>query len=274
MRLKSLAAAFAAIPLFAQTQERPRIEVASIRPSDPASCREYPVIDNHNGRYDMKCVKAGYLLQIAYGVKEFQIAGGPRWMGLTQYDIAVKTESSLKGDIAPEKDVAQLTDEERRTNGQRLREMLLALLVDRFRLAVHEETREHTVLLLKVARGGPKLKEIASDVSGGLQPGNGFLGGTQVGIPFLAQTLSQIVGQPILDQTGLKGKYDFELRWTPDQSAPNGALGEALTLQAPVDPDRPNIFSALQEQLGLKLDSGKGPVVLIVVDHIGTPSAN
>ena len=85
-------------------------------------------------------------------------------------------------------------------------------------------------------------------------------------------TLSQIVVQSILDQTGLTGKYDFELRWTPDQSSPNNALGETLTQQAPVDRDQPNIFTALQEQIGLKLESGKGPVAVIVVDHIETAS--
>jgi uncharacterized protein (TIGR03435 family) len=222
----------------------------------------------------MKCVKANLLLEMAYNVREFQIAGGPKWIGSTQYDIAVKTESSSNGNVTPDKDVALLTDDERRANGQRQREMLLSLLADRFRLAVHNETRKQTVLLLKVGKGGPKLKEISSDVSGGLRPGRGFLAGTHIGLPFLAQTLSQIVGQPILDQTGLTGKYDFELRWTPDQSSPHNALGEVLTQQAPVDSDRPNIFTALQEQIGLKLESGKGQVAVIVVDHIETPSAN
>jgi uncharacterized protein (TIGR03435 family) len=222
----------------------------------------------------MKCVKAKFLLEIAYNVRDFQIEGGPKWAGSTQYDIAAKTESSSNGNTTPDKDVALLTEEERRANGQRLRQMLRSLLADRFRLAVHNEARERTVLLLKVAKGGPKLKEIESDVSGGLRPRRGFLAGTQIGIPFLAQTLSQIVGQPVLDQTGLTGKYDFELRWTPDQSSPNNALGETLTRQTPVDPDQPNIFTALQEQIGLKLESGKGPVAVIVVDHIETPSAN
>jgi bla regulator protein blaR1 len=284
---KSVVAIFAAMPFFAQAQKGPSlpasqpdivaatpIEVASIRPSDPASCGEYPIVDGHNDRFDMKCVKANLLLEMAYSVREFQIAGGPKWIGSTQYDIAVKTEFSPNGNTGPGKDVAQLTDEERRANGQRMREILRALLADRFRVTVHNETREQTVLLLKIARGGPKLKEISSDVSGGLRPGRGFLAGTQVRIPFLAQTLSQIVGQPILDQTGLTGKYDFELRWTPDQSSPNSALGETLTPQAPADPDRPNIFTALQEQIGLKLESGKGPVALIVVDHIERPSPN
>jgi len=163
----------------------------------------------HNDRFDMKCVKANLLLEMAYNVRGFQIVGGPKWITSTQYNIAVKTESPSNGNTTPDKDVALLTDDERRTNGQRLREMLRSLLEDRFKLAVHNETREQTVLLLKVAKGGPKLKEISSDISGGLRAGRGFLAGTQIGIPFLAQTLSQIVVQPILDQTGLTGKYDL-----------------------------------------------------------------
>jgi uncharacterized protein (TIGR03435 family) len=222
----------------------------------------------------MKCVKANFLFEIAYNVREFQITGAPKWIGSTQFDITVKTESSSNGNPTPSKDVSLLTDDERHTNGQRLREMLRSLLADRFRVAVHNETREQMVLLLKVAKGGPKLKEISSDVSGGLRPGRGFLAGNQIGIPFLAQTLSQIVGQPILHQTGLTSKYSFELRWTPDESSPNGAFGEALTPQPPADANLPNIFTALQEQIGLKLESGKGPVPVIVVDHMEAPSAN
>jgi bla regulator protein blaR1 len=252
---------------------RVAIEVASIKPSNPSSCKEYPIVDGHNDRYDMQCVKAKFLIQVAYGVRDFQISGGPGWLDSAQYDIAVKT-ALPDANRTPAKDVTELTDAERRTAGARLRLMLQSLLAERFQLKVHRETKELPVLLLKIAKGGPKLTEKFSDISGGLRPGRGFLAGTATEIPFLAQTLSQMVGRPILDQTGLNGKYDFELKWTPDQSSPNGALGGALPPSPSTDPDRPDIFAALEEQLGLKLDSGKGPVQIVVLDRVERPSAN
>ena len=143
-------------------------------------------------------------------------------------------------------------------------------------MRVHRETKQLPVFLLVVAKGGPKLKigTNSSGDSGGLRPGPGFLAGNQIGVPFLAQTLSQIVGRPILDRTGLNGKYDFQLTWTPDESSANGPLGGPASPLTAADPDSPNIYTALQEQLGLKLDSSKGPVQVIVLDHVEKPSAN
>lgn len=252
------------------------IEVASIRPSNPETCGEYPIIDNHGDRLDMRCVKVKFLLQTAFHVRDFQVIGGPNWLGSTQYDIAAKiTGSSIEGGV-PEKSVAELTDQERKSKGERLRTVLQSLLADRFQLKQHGETKQLPVYLLEVAKRGPKLKVSAnsSNVSGGLRLGRGFLAGNQTDVPFLAQTLSQIVGRPILDRTGLSAKYDFELKWTPDQSSATNAVGGVAPPLAVADPDRPNIFTALQEQLGLKLDSSKAPVTVIVVDHIETPSAN
>jgi bla regulator protein blaR1 len=154
--------------------------------------------------------------------------------------------------------------------------VLQSLLADRFQLRQHAEMKQLPVYLLEVAKGGPKLKVSAnsSDVSGGPKLGTGFLAGNQTDVPFLAQTLSQMVGRPILDRTGLSGKYDFELTWTPDQSSATNAVGGVAPPLAVADSDRPNIFTALQEQLGLKLDPSRAPVTVIVVDHIETPSAN
>jgi hypothetical protein len=110
----------------------------------------------------------------------------------------------------------------------------------------------------------------------------GLLAGSQTGMANLIQALSQIMRRTIVDQTGLTGKYDFELKWTPDQSSSRGFLGEATPLgpppgveaPPPPDPNGPTVFTALQEQLGLKLDSGKGPVEVIVIDHAEKASAN
>jgi uncharacterized protein (TIGR03435 family) len=252
------------------------IEVASIRPSDPATCKEYPIMDNHGDRYDMRCVKTKFLIQTAFGVRDFQIAGGPIWIGSTQYDIAAKTESSPNESGVSEKRINELTDEERQSKGDRLRAMLQSLLAERFQMRVRHEMKQLPVYLLVVANGGPKLKisTKSSDDSGGLRPGPGFLAGNRIGVPFLSQTLSQIVGRPILDRTGLSGKYDFELKWTPDQSSANGPLGGSAPPLTATDPDRANIFTALQEQLGLKLNSAKGPVEVIVLEDIEKPSAN
>ena len=257
----------------------PSFEVASIRPSDPARCAPFPMVDGHNSRVEMKCVTLKFLLQLAYGVRDFQISGGPGWIGSTQYDIAAKEAAKPDASAVPDKDVADLTDDERKTQGGRLRALLQPFLADRFQLKTHRETKQLPVYVLTVAKGGPKLKidEKTPNVSGGLRLGRAFLAGEQTRISLLVQAVSQIVGRPILDRTGLTSKYDFELKWTPDQSSPNGPLGGPLPPSpdaAPADPNLPTIFTAIQEQLGLKLDSSKGPVEIIVIDHVERPSEN
>jgi bla regulator protein blaR1 len=256
------------------------IEVASIKPSEPAACGEYPNIENRNGRLDMTCVTLKLMIQIAYGVNEFQVAGGPEWLGSSRWNIAAKAANPVH-DPAEEKDISTLTDQERKTNLEKLRAMVQALLTERFQLQTHRETKQLPMYSLTVARGGPKLKSndnVASPDAGGLRPGRGYLAGTQVGMSFVVQTLSQIMGRPIEDRTGLKGKYDFELKWTPDQGSANSASGGALPPSqadaAATDPNATTIFTALQEQLGLKLDSGKAPVEVVVVDHVEKALAN
>ena len=247
--------------------------VAAIRPSDPGMCREYPIIDERGGRYDMRCVRIEFLLQTAFGVRAFQISGGPDWMRSERYDIAAKTESSPNE--GPVKDVSELTDPERQVKGALLREMLQRLLVERFQLRAHRATKRLPIYLLTVASGGSKLESAgSSDISGGLRPGRGLLAGDRTDVPFLAQALSQIVGRTVVDQTGLTGKYNFELRWKPEMGSANTAWGESSPVAAAADPDRATIFTALQEQLGLRLNSGKGPVEVIVIDHLARPTEN
>ena len=247
--------------------------VAVIKPSDPATCREYPIIDDRDGRYDMRCVRIDFLLQSAFGVRAFQISGGPEWSKSDRYDIGAKLESSPNA--VPEKDVSELTDQERQTKGALLREVLQRLLADRFQLRTHRETKQLPIYLLTVASGGPKLETAgSSDVSGGLRPGRGILAGDRTDVPFLAKAISQIVGRPVVDQTGLTGKYNFELKWSPELGSANTAWGDSPAVLPAADPDRATIFTALQEQLGLKLTSGKGPVEVIVIDHLARPTEN
>jgi uncharacterized protein (TIGR03435 family) len=151
-------------PTFAQSgaavdpASRIAIEVASIRPSDPATCGEYPIIDGHGDRYDMRCVTLKLLLQTAFGVRDFQVLGGPNWLGSTQYDIAAKITGSSMDSSVPEKNVAELTDQERESKGKQLRAVLQSLLADRFQLKQHGETKQLPVYLLGVAKGDQNLK--------------------------------------------------------------------------------------------------------------------
>jgi uncharacterized protein (TIGR03435 family) len=135
---------------------------------------------------------------------------------------------------------------------------------------------------LVLAKNGPKLKE--SIGKGGkpnshMMVGMGQLTAEQVPLSFLADTLSRQLGRIVIDRTGLTGTYDFELHWTPDQSQSGGFGGgpggvPPPNMPPPPDPNGPSVFTAIQEQLGLKLESQKGPVEFIVVDHVEKPSEN
>jgi uncharacterized protein (TIGR03435 family) len=169
--------------------------------------------------------------------------------------------------------------------------MLQPLLAERFKLKAHTETKQLPVYELIVAKGGPKLKEATPGDTyangfkgpdgvgrgGMMRMGRGQLTGQGVPITTLTNLLSQQLQRTVVDKTGLTGKYDLELNWTPEQG--EGGLGPppgAASPQAEPAPDAtgPSIFTALQEQLGLKLQSTKGPVETLVIDHAEMPSEN
>lgn len=154
--------------------------------------------------------------------------------------------------------------------------MLESLLIERFKLSVHKETREEQVYELVVAKSGAKLKEATESLKAkqtGLRiAGRGRLIGIAVPLPILINTLSEQVGRVIVDKTNLTGRYDFTLEWTPDP-VDSGLPGVSDSGPPPPD-DRPSLFIAIQEQLGLKLESTKGPVEILVIDHVEKPDAN
>ena len=173
--------------------------------------------------------------------------------------------------------------------------MLQALLANRFKLAVHRETKDLPGYALVVAKNGPKLHDAkpGDTYPNGIkgpdgQPGQGLmimggLGGPLTGqginIENLVRVLSQQLGRTILDETGLTGKYDFTLKWTPDDragpiSAANQGGGSRSDDAPSSDSSGPSIFTAIQEQLGLKLESRKVPVEMLVIDHVEAPSEN
>ena len=178
------------------------------------------------------------------------------------------------------------------TEGEReFREMLQALLADRFQLKAHRETRELPIYALVIAKNGPKLQESQIENGPFIRFGMGQLTFQGVAMSFLANMLSQpmLAGRVVQDRTGLKGKYDFKLEWMPDVAqiqrfrAGGGGYGtmSAQPLGPPAaggdagpEPSGPSIFAVLPEQLGLKLEPLKGQVEVLVIDHAEKPTEN
>ena len=173
----------------------------------------------------------------------------------------------------------KMTDAQMRTSVELVRQKLQALLADRFQLTLHHETKEQPVYALVIGKNGSKLQESQSKQEGRhMMMGRGELNGEGVPLDMLVSNLSRQVGRPVIDRTGLKGNYDFKLQWTPDPGQSGGPMGgpppPGVEAPPPPDPNGPSIFTAVQEQLGLRLESQKGPVDLIVIDRVEKPSEN
>ncbi len=226
------------------------------------------------------------LIQNAYEIQDFQIVGAPKWVSSDRYDIEAKMDSSQIERLKT------LSPDESRLESKR---MLQALLANRFQLVVHRETKELPGYALVIAKNGSKLHDAkpGDTYPNGIkgpdgQPGTGLMimggnGGPVTGqgisIENLARLLSQQLGRTVLDETGLTGNYDFTLQWTPDDragpmSAATQGGGSRSDDAPPPDSSGPSIFTAIQEQLGLKLESRKIPVEMLVIDHVEPPSEN
>jgi uncharacterized protein (TIGR03435 family) len=218
-------------------------EVASIKPSAEMG-RGMSFQKKPGGTITTTNTTLKDLMVFAYDVRPFQISGGPSWVESAGFNIIAKPEG---GEPPPEQ----------------MRTMLQKLLADRFQMTLHRETREMPVYALVVAKGGPKFHASTSDhlsISGG----RGQIVFQNVPIKLLAENLAQKLGRTVLDKTDLKGSYDFTLHWIDEKSGtPESA-----------DTSGPSIFTALQEELGLKLDSTKGPVEILVIDRAAKPSEN
>ena len=262
----------------------PSFEVASIklnRSLDGTMEGFYPP-----GKVTFRYTTMKRLVAFAYFVKPFQVSGGPEWVSSDKWDIDAKEPDEL---------AAQRRSLSIMQSRQKVGLLLQSLLEDRFQLKVTHAKRELPIYALVVEKNGSKLHEAkpGDTYPSGLkgtndqpighgdtfQPGRGSLIAQGIPIQTLIDVLSFQLGRTISDQTGLKGKYDFNLRWTPDEDSPSMSVGQreaanALGPAAPPDSSGPSLFTALQEQLGLKLESTKGPVDVIVIDHIERTSAN
>jgi uncharacterized protein (TIGR03435 family) len=254
----------------------PTFEVASVKPNNSGDGRVI-MMPQPGGRLSLTNVPLRLMIRNAYRVQDFQIVGGPDWLGTARFDVVAKAD----GD--PSMDDMQL--------------MLRELLADRFKLAVHNASREMPIYALVPAKSDGKtsapLKKSEVDCQSGrgnapprpAAPGQwppcGFMVGfgnikaRGVTMAALASTLSGFVGRIVIDRTGFTTGFDVELTWTPDQ-LPQRAAGpgdQPLVVNgATIDPNGPSIFTALQEQLGLKLESTKGSVDVLVIDRAEKPS--
>lgn len=235
------------------------------RPFDVASVKLNPSggmgvsMRTKSGRLTTSNAPVLMLVQQAFGVKDFQVTGGPAWLGTERYDIDAKME---KNDISDDD----------------LWMSLQPLLLERFHLKFHRETKQMPVFALTVVKGGPKFSVHKVSAEGNDQQrlgvsigsGKGKLMATKTTMARFCDSLGHQVDRIVIDRTGLKGDYDFTVEWSPDnhEGSMVGALEEKVGITGA------NIFEALQDQLGLKLESVKGPVEMIVIDSAERPSAN
>jgi uncharacterized protein (TIGR03435 family) len=274
------ACALMAITLLCQTPaaQKPSFEVASIKPSDPGQRGSRAQVQP-GGRVAINNVPVRNMMTIAYGVRDFQITGGPGWLETDGWDIEARAGEGFTPPAAP--------PDPNTPDPMAIR--LQSLLEDRFHLKIHHETKDLPIYELSISKGGPKIKPSDDQTfpipgqpspppqpgavpRGGLRRSPGSMTASAVPISVIVMSLSQQLGRPVVDKTGLQGLYDFKLQWTPDP--PTAAVRDAGTPPTIADQDGPSIFTALQEQLGLKLDSSKGPVDIIVIDSVQKPTEN
>ena len=253
----------AAISALGQAQSLPKeFDVATIKPN-ASNDNRFMIRPLPGGGLTITGVPLRMLIMEAYDVRTFQVSGGPGWMNTDRWDIEAKTEG-VKGQLPI---------------GQTLK-MLQVLITHRFHLEVHHDTKEMTIYALVVGKNGSKLTPHTGEPpqpTDRLRVRSGSLSAKQVGIAALVRQLTLQLGRQVIDKTGLTDQYDFKLEWSPEpgQGGPESiGLPPDARLPPPAESNGPSIFTALQEQLGLRLDAQKGPVDVIVVDRAEKPDEN
>jgi uncharacterized protein (TIGR03435 family) len=223
-----------------------RFEVASVKPASPTmSAVDFRV--QPGGRLTIVNLTPKNIIQEAYGIKYYQLAPEPSWIDRERFDIVAKAEGE--------------------PTRKEMMQMLQVLLAERFQLQVHRETREGNVYRLQTAKSGPRLKLSTADASfirtyrntPPQLPGVSYTWfGQKASMAMLADHLNGHLRSTVTDDTGLRGEFDFKVTFATNDDPETG----------------PSIFVALQEELGLKLQAGKGPVVTLIIDRIERPSGN
>jgi uncharacterized protein (TIGR03435 family) len=235
--------------------------VAAIRQSGPDAVREIKFLPG--GHFVARNATVRLLIKIAYSLNDDEVSGGPGWIGMTHFDIDAKA------------DALGASDSNDPTGILRNRQLLLQnLLRDRFQLKLRAEMKDMATFALVPAKSGPKLKpSVAQDGGSRFQGNVGTMVATNANMDQLANALSDWVGHPVKNMTGIGGKYDLRLEWTPDQ--PTQPQGDSAGAQASSAYSAgPTIFTALQQQLGLSLQSRKSSALCEVVESVQLPSGN
>ena len=256
-----------------------RFEVVSIRSDDP---------DGHqmrimfaNGTFDAKGITMKRLACLAYGIQDFQMDGGPSWFSSEKFAVEAKTDSQV-GD-----ELSKLSDGERMLVA---RQMVQAVLADRLKLNLRQDSKEMGILGIVVDKNGPKLHEARTGDTypnglkerdgqghaGMMRFSGGHLTGQGVKLDNLASFLSEQLNQIVQNKTGLVGNYDFTLEWSPEADRPGGP--QKAGGEAPSSPSDENagtsIFTAIKEQLGLRLERQKSAIPVYVVENVEKPTEN
>lgn len=236
----------------------PTFDVATIKPTQEGT--GFSIHPTNSGELVATDASVAYLIKFAYEVHPRQITKGPAWLDTDKYDLTAKPDMEGQASL------------------KQMRVMVQKLLADRFQLTFHREKIELPAYAVTVAKGGPKLTKNDTNPDGNPGYGGGPAGMRVVNstiAEFISFVLNDSVGLPVVDQTGLgSARYNFVLKWTPDasQSQPGGVAAGAPPADNPEAP--PDIFTAMEQQLGLKLESTKALVDVMVIDHVEKPSPN
>ncbi len=249
--LRSLIAASIALArLYGQS-----FDVASVRPHDPSNPR-FVVHMPNAGHFAAEGAPVKLLVMLAYNLQESQVEGGPTWLSTEKWDITAKCD-----------DDHHSADETKR--------MLQRMLEERFSLQIHRETVQRPVYVLTVAKGGPKFKPSEKKATNIHSGGHSFLMERE-SIAGMTKVLATALGRPVVDQTELMGLYDLSLVWDDAPVRDGGVPGaNGLDTREPIVGDEHgSIFTALEEQLGLRLEASRAPVEVLVVDGVERPTSN
>lgn len=273
-----------------QAADNPAFEAASIKPNKTGDGR-ISLFFQPGGRFMATGVTLRMLVGAAYGeaqpLPDFRLIGGPNWIGSDRFDIIAKAEGDPQPGPQGPPPVMFM--------------MLRTLLKERFQLAVHNESRELAIYALVTARGdkklGAQMNPATVDCAAlrgargngppspppltftgrppcGIRIAPGNMAGGSVSMTQLTTVFSRLVSRTVVDRTGISGNFDVDLQWTPDVTpqGPGTGLPPGAPPLPPIDPNGPSIFTAVQEQLGLKLESTKGPVDVVVIDRAEQPT--